>query len=209
MTTHYRSSHPIPTPSNANHTTNKIPTPQQKLLEGLNLTVLAYGQTGSGKTFTMGTNYDTKSGIIPSAVTSLFESVKALKDSNVTIKMSYLEIYNEEIKDLLAKSSTDDKRVLKVCENLGGEVSVSNLSYVPVTCPEQVSTLMQAASLNRATGSTNMNAVSSRSHAICTIYVERTKNDGSDVVVSKLSLVDLAGSERQKRTKAEVRVNMF
>ncbi|GMH67828.1 hypothetical protein TrST_g13517 [Triparma strigata] len=175
---------------------------KEKLLEGLNLTVLAYGQTGSGKTFTMGTNYDTKSGIIPSAVTSLFKSISSLKDSNVTIKMSYLEIYNEEIKDLLATNS-DDKRVLKVCENLGGEVSVSNLSYVPVTCPEQVSTLMQSASLNRATGSTNMNAVSSRSHAICTIYVERTKNDGSDVVVSKLSLVDLAGSERQKRTKAE------
>ena len=80
---------------------------------------------------------------------------------------------------------------------------MTNLKYVSVTDPKEVSTLMQAASLNRATGSTNMNAASSRSHAICTIYVERTPKDGSDAVTSKLTLVDLAGSERQKRTKAE------
>ena len=80
---------------------------------------------------------------------------------------------------------------------------MTNLKYVSVSDPKEVSTLMQAASLNRATGSTNMNAASSRSHAICTIYVERTPKDGSDAVTSKLTLVDLAGSERQKRTKAE------
>ena len=112
-----------------------------------------------------------------------------------------MEIYNEEIKDLLSSDSSANDN-LRICENLNNEVSVTNLSYVAVSTPTQVSNLIQAASLKRATGSTNMNAVSSRSHAICTIYIERTPKDGGDAVTSKLTLVDLAGSERQKRTQA-------
>ena len=95
---------------------------EDKLLKGFNLAVLAYGQTGSGKTYTMGTNYDSSEGVIPQAVVNLFRSTKKLKaDSDFEIKMSYLEIYNEEIKDLLASETTPSS--LKICENLGGEVS--------------------------------------------------------------------------------------
>ena len=82
---------------------------------------------------------------------------------------------------------------------MNNEINVSNLTYTRVTTPSQVSQILQKASLLRSTGSTSMNATSSRSHAICTIYVESTPRDGSDVTTSKLTLVDLAGSERQKR----------
>ena len=103
---------------------------EDKLLKGFNLTVLAYGQTGSGKTYTMGTNYDSGEGVIPQAVVNLFKSTKKLKaDSDFEIKMSYLEIYNEEIKDLLASETAPSS--LKICENLGGEVSGERLVSPP------------------------------------------------------------------------------
>jgi hypothetical protein len=131
--------------------------------------------------------------------------------------MSYLEIYNEEARDLLADNTTGDNSAaatsLQIRDRPDGVV-VQGLSTKPVHCPQDVSTLMNQAALKRATASTAMNAVSSRSHAICTLHVTIApldnapeQTEGEEVVAAemraKLTLVDLAGSERIKRTGAE------
>ena len=185
-----------------------------KLFNGYNVTILAYGQTGSGKTYTMGTNFDTGEGVIPNAVGEVFDKVASLKKASkasVEVSLSYLEIYNEEIRDLLAPPTAVAPAPLDCRENIQGEVTVPNLTYKTVTNAKSVGSLMSEASTRRATGSTMMNAGSSRSHAICTVYLTITPEGGEGeegeeeeeaVITSKFTLVDLAGSERQKRTGA-------
>ncbi|GMI32106.1 hypothetical protein TeGR_g4819, partial [Tetraparma gracilis] len=182
-----------------------------KLFSGYNATILAYGQTGSGKTFTMGTNFDSPSGspsgVIPCVVADVF-SRAAQAPGEAEVSLSYLEVYNEEVKDLLIPQnpSAPPAAPLQVRENVQGDVVIPNLTFKSVTSAAAVSKIMSAASSARATGSTAMNAGSSRSHAICTLYLTVTPPaDAEDdtVVTSKFTLVDLAGSERQKRTGAD------
>ena len=187
----------------------------------------------------MGTDGD-GDGIIARAVRDLFLHKSKLKngDDRVRITMSYLEIYNERAVDLLAESDEENSggnpsgAALQVRDSAEGVV-VQNLRHFEVGGPSEVKALMERASARRATGSTNMNAVSSRSHAICTLNVtvgpdvsggeeEGTNaedkrnstgsagssgsNDGGGpgaAIRAKLTLVDLAGSERAKRTGAE------
>jgi hypothetical protein len=124
--------------------------------------------------------------------------------------MSYLEIYNEQAIDLL--SDDPSSSVLQVRDSKTEGVIVQNLKSFTVSSPREVSALMERASSKRATGSTQMNSVSSRSHAICTLNVtiaplenngEEEENHSSEMMKAKLTLVDLAGSERIKRTGAE------
>eukprot|EP00550_Attheya_septentrionalis_P002547 CAMPEP_0198286518 /NCGR_PEP_ID=MMETSP1449-20131203/5588_1 /TAXON_ID=420275 /ORGANISM="Attheya septentrionalis, Strain CCMP2084" /LENGTH=1430 /DNA_ID=CAMNT_0043984289 /DNA_START=169 /DNA_END=4461 /DNA_ORIENTATION=- len=212
------------------------------IFKGFNVTILAYGQTGSGKTFTMGTegshSIEVKSatdgdteqstgnvgaytlqeedGIIPRAVYDLFQTRSEMKggEERVQVEMSYLEIYNEEARDLLTSQPVGSD-LLHIRDSKTEGVVVQNLSLHKVTNPSQVSELMNVASRKRATASTSMNAVSSRSHAICTLYVtiaplmdsvEHNEDDNEvqeGINKAKLTLVDLAGSERIKRTGAE------
>ncbi|EJK60905.1 hypothetical protein THAOC_18678, partial [Thalassiosira oceanica] len=149
----------------------------RSIYRGFNATILAYGQTGSGKTYTMGTDGD-GDGIIARAVRDLFLHKSRLKngDDRVKITMSYLEIYNERAVDLLAEADGHDDessgaaQQLQVRDSAEGVV-VQNLRHFEVGGPSEVRALMERASGRRATGSTNMNAVSSRSHAICTLNV--------------------------------------
>ncbi|CAB9520959.1 Kinesin-like protein [Seminavis robusta] len=205
------------------------------IFKGFNVTVMAYGQTGSGKTFTMGTEggatdaemtmeEDTTTqkptaaleppsdsdGIIPRAVYDLFEERQSMKQDRVTIEMSYLEIYNEEALDLLVERSEDGTtNTLQIRDSRTEGVVVQNLSTRIVTSPKEVAALMAQGSSRRATASTAMNAASSRSHAICTLYVTIAASEETDEAEAaaemraKLTLVDLAGSERIKRTGAE------
>jgi len=186
----------------------------EKVFRGFNCTILAYGQTGAGKSFTMGSAAGTSmeigefDGIIPRACVDLFTQIKARCDGNAQVELSYLEIYNEEMRDLLAdeknlpKSKNGKVQEMKIRETLNGEVYVSGLSSRPVASPEAIGEFMEEASGKRVVASTKMNAVSSRSHAICVLRIKGVLEDSSKFE-AKLTLVDLAGSERIKKTGAE------
>ncbi|OQR88135.1 hypothetical protein ACHHYP_20330 [Achlya hypogyna] len=172
---------------------------------GYNATIFAYGQTGSGKTFTMGTDFGgTEPGVIPQVMDAVFARAATLLETKMTttvFKLSYLEILNEEIFDLLGPTTGDG---LRVSDDPKKGVVVVGLSEHPVTSVDDVRSLLLRGSKQRATASTNMNDTSSRSHAICTLTMHQ--HPASDTEPSKLSkfhLVDLAGSERAKKTLAE------
>lgn len=171
--------------------------------EGYNGTVFAYGQTGGGKTFTMQgvTEPAEQRGLIPRAFDHIFDTVAVAEQTRYLIHASFLEIYNEEVRDLLAD---DTKAHLELRERPDSEVFVKDLSLHPVSNVRTCEQIMNKGWKNRATGSTLMNAVSSRSHSIFTIHLERCDDPttGSKIRASKLNLVDLAGSERQSKTGA-------
>ncbi|KAK7868201.1 hypothetical protein R5R35_000607 [Gryllus longicercus] len=169
------------------------------VFHGYNVTVLAYGQTGSGKTYSMGTSYseDGSRGVIPRVVDDLFRSVTDAGDREFKITVSFMELYQEQVFDLLDphKSSVD------IREHAKGVV-VPGLTEVSVHNPEETFQCLIRGSLGRTTGTTAMNTLSSRSHAIFTITVhQKSKVDQTDCKTSKFHLVDLAGSERSKKTK--------
>jgi kinesin family protein 4/21/27 len=182
----------------------------EDIFRGYNATLLAYGQTGAGKTYTMGTFGDTNdeaAGILPRAVDDMFANILSKCDGNGKVELSYLEIYNEEIRDLLSNQTPKNPEKkshvqLKIRETLNGEVYVSGLTAKEVNTPKEIGDLLEEASSRRVVGSTAMNAVSSRSHAICTFKISGVL-EGSEKFTSKLTLVDLAGSERIKKTGAE------
>ncbi|CAF1458254.1 unnamed protein product, partial [Rotaria sordida] len=179
----------------------------ENVLEGYNATVFAYGQTGSGKSFTMqgiNTPGSLQRGVIPRSFEHIFDASSIASGTKYLIRSSYLEIYNETIRDLLAK---DVKTALDLKEHLDKGVQVQNLSWHPCSSVNDCERLMEKGNRNRATGATLMNKDSSRSHSIFTIVTEmckRSETDGKDHIrAGKLNLVDLAGSERQSKTHAE------
>uniref|UniRef100_A0AC34FAS9 Kinesin-like protein n=1 Tax=Panagrolaimus sp. ES5 TaxID=591445 RepID=A0AC34FAS9_9BILA len=184
---------------------NKIARPiVENVLEGFNGTIFAYGQTGTGKTYTMSGEMDEsdKRGIIPNTFVHIFDHIsKCQQDKTFLVRVSYLEIYNEEIRDLLVKSQ---KHGLEIKERPDIGVFVKDLSTVPVSSADHMYKIMQLGSANRHVGATNMNELSSRSHALFTVTIECSYGNGIDASIrkGKLHLVDLAGSERQSKTGA-------
>ncbi|XP_033159947.1 kinesin-like protein KIF3A [Drosophila mauritiana] len=176
-----------------------------KVLEGYNGTILAYGQTGTGKTYTMSGNPDSPQtkGIIPNAFAHIFGHIaKAKENQKFLVRVSYMEIYNEEVRDLLGK---DVGKSLEVKERPDIGVFVKDLSGYVVHNADDLENIMRLGNKNRAVGATKMNQESSRSHAIFSITVERSElgeGDVQHVRMGKLQLVDLAGSERQSKTQA-------
>ncbi|XP_049878252.1 kinesin-like protein Klp98A [Pectinophora gossypiella] len=172
--------------------------------EGYNACVFAYGQTGSGKTFTMMGSPECQ-GLIPRICRQLFSRVAAGKESGSSYRteVSYLEIYNERVKDLLA---TDAGHSLRVREHPKLGPYVQDLSKHLVSDYDDIQECMHRGNLHRTTASTQMNDVSSRSHAIFTItFVQASylrHNNMPSETVSKVHLVDLAGSERADATGA-------
>ncbi|KAK7331036.1 hypothetical protein VNO77_25245 [Canavalia gladiata] len=207
------------------------------LFQGYNATVLAYGQTGSGKTYTMGTGYsdNCQTGLIPQVMNTLFNKIEALKhQTEFQLHVSFIEILKEEVRDLLdavsmGKSETSNsnghsgkvnvpgKSPIQIRETSNGVITLAGTTEVAVSTLQEMAAYLEQGSLNRATGSTNMNNQSSRSHAIFTITLEQMRklqsvsptNDTSDedmgeeYLSAKLHLVDLAGSERAKRTGSD------
>jgi kinesin family protein 3/17 len=176
------------------------------VLEGFNGTIFAYGQTGTGKTFTMeGVNEPPElRGIIPRAFAQVFEMIAARGGENTEflVRASYLEIYNEDVRDLLSKSTTNK---LELKETPESGVYVKDLTSYVVKTVRECDKLRDFGAKNRHTGATAMNQDSSRSHSIYAITVEscETRADGSSGIrMGKLNLVDLAGSERQSKTQA-------
>ncbi|KAF6147992.1 hypothetical protein GIB67_024167 [Kingdonia uniflora] len=169
-------------------------------------TVFAYGQTNSGKTHTMRGSV-VEPGVIPLAVRDLFNMLQEDADREFLLRMSYMEIYNEEINDLLAP----EHRKLQIHEGLERGIFVAGLREEIVATPEQVIDFMNFGESHRHIGETNMNVYSSRSHTIFRMIIEsRERTEEGDVGsscdavrVSVLNLVDLAGSERAAKTGAE------
>ncbi|OQS03551.1 hypothetical protein THRCLA_04130, partial [Thraustotheca clavata] len=172
---------------------------------GYNATIFAYGQTGSGKTYTMGTDFNERApGIIPQVMQHVFVKAADLYDSKMItteLKLSYLEILNEDVLDLLGPPSADS---LKIAEEPKRGVIVQGLTEHVVKNLDDVKQLLVRGAKQRATASTSMNDTSSRSHAICTLTMQQhPASDNEPSKTSKFHLVDLAGSERAKKTHAE------
>lgn len=177
----------------------------ENVLEGYNGTIFAYGQTGTGKTYTMEgvRSVSELKGIIPNSFAHIFGHIaKAEEDKKFLVRVSYLEIYNEEVRDLLRQ---DQSVRLEVKERPDVGVYVKDLLTHVVHNADEMDKIMTLGNKNRAVGATNMNTHSSRSHAIFTITIECAERglDGHQHWrVGKLHLVDLAGSERQSKTGA-------
>ncbi|RPD53144.1 kinesin-domain-containing protein [Lentinus tigrinus ALCF2SS1-7] len=163
---------------------------------GITVTVFAYGVTSSGKTHTMQGN-KAQPGIIPRAVEDIFMRTASLH-YQASIQVSYMEIYKDEVYDLLVDRDTAAK--LPVRENEAGQVFVANLSMVPVDTLQDFDSIFARANKQRSVSSTNLNSVSSRSHAILTLHVSVVDPVHNMTLRGKLNLVDLAGSENNKHT---------
>ncbi|XP_028599463.2 centromere-associated protein E isoform X2 [Podarcis muralis] len=175
-------------------------------VQGYNGTIFAYGQTASGKTYTMLGTKDCP-GIIPMAINDVFNSICGNPDREFLLRVSYMEIHNDRVQDLLC-SNIKKKKPLVVREDISRQIFVEDLSEEVVVSPEQVVSWLQKGEKNRHYGETNMNDRSSRSHAIFRMIIEsKEKTDSSSydgaVMVSHLNFVDLAGSERASQTGAE------
>ncbi|XP_022094071.1 kinesin-like protein KIF21A isoform X3 [Acanthaster planci] len=211
--------------------------------EGYNATVFAYGQTGSGKTYTMGTGFEPGiseelQGIVPRAVHHLFTGIEQRRveasgrsepPPEFKIHAQFMELYNEEILDLFDSTrdveiSRNKKSHIKIHEDAQGGIYVVGVTTRTVGSEQETLQCLQGGALSRTTGSTNMNAQSSRSHAIFTLHIKqqrlvkvsaednddeqaKTNDDNTgmnefETLTAKFHFVDLAGSERLKRTGA-------
>jgi len=181
-----------------------------RLFEGYNITVLAYGQTGSGKTHSMGTAYKKDAqpeleGVIPRAVRDIFTEVAAKTDTTYVVKVSFVELYNEQLFDLLSSKTRREDTMVDIRED-GKGIKIPGLTEQEVGSVEATMALLEKSSEGRVTAATAMNKVSSRSHAIFTLTMESKPGPSAvnqNITISKFHLVDLAGSERQKKTKAD------
>ena len=169
------------------------------VVRGYNGTILAYGQTGAGKTHTLSSIKPECIGIIPRAAQDIFQKISPDIDE---VRLSYLQIYCEQIQDLLKPETGDN---LNIREGKQGNVHVPQLSEMVVTCLDDCLRLIQLGDRNRNVAFTELNAHSSRSHAVVLFTVVRKQLDPSGrerTTVGKLFLVDLAGSERLKKSKS-------
>jgi len=164
------------------------------VLEGFNCSVFAYGATGAGKTHTMLGNADNP-GIIFLTVMDLYRRMEELRGTKIfEISVSYLEVYNENVRDLLAQSN-----FLTIRDNGHDGITVTGLSSVKPSGAEALLSLLRYGNSNRTQHPTDHNAESSRSHAVFQVWVkqsERASGLSTNVKVAKMSLIDLAGSER-------------
>ncbi|OCH87610.1 kinesin-domain-containing protein [Obba rivulosa] len=164
---------------------------------GIAVTIFAYGVTSSGKTHTM-QGSAAQPGITPRAVEALLGRRSLMEDRDVSLSVSYMEIYKDDVYDLLVPKEKAVK--LPVRENEVGEVFVANLSSEPVNTVAEFDAMYSRASKQRSVGATNLNRASSRSHAIVTVTVESVDRRSRQEMIGKLLLVDLAGSENNKHT---------
>jgi kinesin family protein C1 len=178
----------------------------QSALDGYNVCLFSYGQTGSGKTHTMqGSGNDQMRGIIPRAI----EQVGAYKDQlekdgwQYDMQVTFVEIYNETIRDLLRDEEySDAKHEIKVGPD--GRRFITDVNMVPLEPSDKVAVeeVMRQAAKYRSVGSTDMNAVSSRSHSVFTLHLTALHPENRQALRGTLNLCDLAGSERLDRSKA-------
>ncbi|KAJ8413921.1 hypothetical protein AAFF_G00065190 [Aldrovandia affinis] len=173
------------------------------LMDGYNVTVFAYGQTGSGKTYTIGGGHivstpEGEGGIIPRAVRDIFLRVAQVADTAFSVRTSYIEVYNDQLRDLLEPETPS--KFLHIREDERGNTVLIGARQQEVESGEELITLLEAGNAARRTGSNQLNERSSRSHALLTIAVAQSRPDAARSIASKFHLVDLAGSERMSRS---------
>mmetsp|Transcript_10078 Transcript_10078/g.15095 ORF Transcript_10078/g.15095 Transcript_10078/m.15095 type:complete len:825 (+) Transcript_10078:64-2538(+) len=171
-----------------------------ELFNGFNCTILAYGQTGTGKTWSMMGIVGTENqGVIPRIVEDIFTGIQNA-DVNIefAVEVSYVEIYLENIKDLLHPANDN----LKIRENREKGIWIQGVTETYVTSNQEVLDIMETGGRNRAIASTNMNAESSRSHSVFILKLTQKHKLHGSTKCSKLILVDLAGSEKVSKTGA-------
>ncbi|KAL4189465.1 hypothetical protein AMTRI_Chr08g207260 [Amborella trichopoda] len=189
-----------------------------EVLEGYNCTIFAYGQTGTGKTYTMegggkkakNGEFPSDAGVIPRAVREIFDILEA-QNAEYNMKVTFLELYNEEITDLLAPDDyskfIDDKskKPIALMEDGKGGVFVRGLEEEIVCTANEIYKILEKGSSKRRTAETLLNKQSSRSHSIfsITIHIKECTPEGEELIkCGKLNLVDLAGSENISRSGA-------
>ena len=179
-------------------------------MDGYNATIFAYGQTGSGKTYTMKGNLRRNPGLIPLSLQDIFEYIKSTPEREFLLRVSYFEIYNEIINDLLSPQNTN----LSIRESKKNGIYLDGLKEEIVLSPEQAMSLLAAGEAYRHVGSTDFNKSSSRSHTIFRVVIESKERQKTEMIeldefgliippsqssavkVSFLNLIDLAGSEK-------------
>ena len=176
------------------------------LLNGINLTIFAYGQTSTGKTYTMQGEIPDNEGIIPLTLKEIFDKINSSKDIiNSKITVSFIEIYNESINDLLNSTKIN----LELRETSNKEVIVNNLTEIKIDTHEEALNLLLKGNESRIIASTKLNEKSSRSHCILRLNLEITKNKENKnvfgenekiILRSHINLIDLAGSENSSKT---------
>jgi len=175
------------------------------VMDGFNGTIFAYGQTGAGKSHTMtGPAHCAPElrGLLPRTFTHVFNDIDTTsKDTRYLVRVSFLEIYNEEIRDLLSKNP---KERCELKDHPSNGVYVKDLSTVVVKNVDEMEGVLATGLSSRSVAATNMNEGSSRSHSLFMITVEQAKmvDKEEKIRVGKLNMVDLAGSERQSKTGA-------
>ncbi|KAF9132071.1 Kinesin-like protein kif21b, partial [Mortierella sp. 14UC] len=207
----------------------------ERFIEGFNVTILAYGQTGSGKTYSMGTGHQYQGNpdpaIVPRAAHAIFQLLDAQMEKDPSMEyqvyVSFLELYNEELIDLLQTQPRVRKDTIQVREDGFGGISWQGVKEQQVASAQELLDWLEKGSLGRTTAATDMNQTSSRSHAIFSVILKQQRAEESDPVpegeeeeapvvvtpktphekplkklASKFHFVDLAGSERLKRTRA-------
>ncbi|XP_072321713.1 kinesin-like protein KIF28P [Eucyclogobius newberryi] len=171
-------------------------------LQGYNATLLAYGQTGSGKSYSM-MGFGANKGLVPKLCQRLFESIKENQESRrCQVFFSMLEIYNEQVIDLLSRGSRAAGG-LRVREEQHRGFYVEGLRTVPCETAQQVEQLTEQGTRTRTTAATHMNANSSRSHMLINLQLKQIFSKESTTKQSNINLVDLAGSERQRSSGSE------
>jgi len=174
----------------------------QSALDGYNVCIFCYGQTGSGKTYTM----SSADGMIPRATHMIYEKATSLEEKGWTYTMegSFVEVYNEEIHDLLGNPKEFDKKKHEIRhDEQKKQTTITGLKTVPLDSADTVESILKQAATNRSVAATKSNERSSRSHSIFILKLlgkNRTTNETSE---GTLNLVDLAGSERLKQSGAE------
>jgi kinesin family member C1 len=174
----------------------------QSALDGYNVCIFCYGQTGSGKTYTM----SSADGMIPRATHMIYETATALQEKGWTYTMegSFVEVYNEEIHDLLGNPKEFDKKKHEIRhDEQKKQTTITGLKTVPLDSADTVESILKQAAMNRSVAATKANERSSRSHSIFILKLIGKNTTTNETSEGTLNLVDLAGSERLKQSGAE------
>ena len=175
------------------------------IINGYNGTVFAYGATGAGKTYTM-LGDEENPGIMPLTINELFKKIVYFTTREYLIKLWYIEIYNENIRDLLSNNKNNNE-YLELREDPIKGIIINNVTEIITNSSKDILKILKKGNKNRTTEETNANETSSRSHAILQIIVsykekkDNINNNNNEIKYGKLNLIDLAGSERASMTK--------
>ncbi|KAK0720333.1 putative KAR3 protein [Lasiosphaeris hirsuta] len=173
----------------------------QSALDGFNVCIFCYGQTGSGKTFTMSSD----DGMIPRATHMIYETITQLKEKSwsYTMEGSFVEVYNEELNDLLTSPSEGKKKLEIRHDDSRKQTTVLHCKSVALDSADKVATMLREAQNNRSVAATKANERSSRSHSVFILKLVGENSATGERCEGTLNLVDLAGSERLKHSGAE------